>query len=265
MSEGIKPRQSTPGRVGNSEIVATGTASSIPSKRAPATPGKILIILHQETSTPGRVGMKLVERDYRLDIRRPRFGDKLPTNMDDHDAAVIFGGPMSANDADDFITQEIDWISVPLAQDKPFLGLCLGAQMLSMHLGGTVGPPDNGQVEIGYYPLQSTDDGRQLMAWPAQVYQWHVEDFSLPGGASLLAQGVDGRNQAMRVGTNAYGVQFHPELTLAMLHRWVVRGAHRFTLAGAQQRRQHLEGRRRYDHDINAWLDRFLDLWLVEH
>lgn len=263
MSEAQRPRHAAPDRPGDGEIVATGAANSVPAKPAPASTGKVLIVLHQETSTPGRVGMKLVKRGYRLDIRRPRFGDPLPPTMDEHDAAVIFGGPMSANDGDDFITREIDWIGVPLAEEKPFLGLCLGAQMLSMHLGGTVSAHREGNVEIGYYPLQATNLGRQMMEWPTCAYQWHVEDFSLPGGASLLAQGADGRNQAMRVGPNAYGVQFHPELTLVMLHRWVVRGAHRFELTGAQPRRTHLEGRRLHDHHINAWLDRFLDLWLT--
>lgn len=233
-----------------------------PRQSTPAAGSRILVILHQENSTPGRVGMKLVQRGYRLDIRRPRFGDPLPATMDNHDGAVIFGGPMSANDPDDFVAREIDWIGVPLAAQKPFLGICLGAQMLAIHLGAKVAPHQNGRVEVGYYPLQSTDDGRQMMPWPAQVYQWHTEDFSLPAGASLLARGLDGRNQAMRIGKNAYGVQFHPEVTLAMMHRWVVRGAHRFALDGAQPRRAHLDGRLIHDRQINAWLDRFLDHWL---
>ena len=63
-------------------------------------------------------------------MRRPRFGDALPATMHEHAGAVIFGGPMSANDADDFIRREIDWIAVPLRDEKPFLGICLGAQML---------------------------------------------------------------------------------------------------------------------------------------
>ena len=72
---------------------------------------------------------------YPLDIRRPRFGDPLPETMDDHAGAVIFGGPQSANDNDDFVRREIDWIGVPLRDKKPFLGICLGAQMMARHLG----------------------------------------------------------------------------------------------------------------------------------
>jgi GMP synthase (glutamine-hydrolysing) len=64
-------------------------------------PEPILIILHQEHSTPGRVGYSLRRLGYGLDVRRPRFGDPLPETLRDHAAAVIFGGPMSANDDDD--------------------------------------------------------------------------------------------------------------------------------------------------------------------
>ena len=81
----------------------------------------VLVVLHQETSTPGRVGNALRALGHRLDVRRPRFGDALPETLDHHAGAVIFGGPMSANDSDDFIRREIDWIAVPLKQNVPFL------------------------------------------------------------------------------------------------------------------------------------------------
>ena len=100
--------------------------------------GKILIILHQERSTSGKLGQMLMAKGFELDKRKPRFGDPLPETMDDHVAAIIFGGPMSANDPDDFLRRETVWISVPLREKAPFLGVCLGAQMLVNHLGGTV-------------------------------------------------------------------------------------------------------------------------------
>jgi GMP synthase (glutamine-hydrolysing) len=68
----------------------------------------LLVVLHQENSTPGRVGNALQVLGYGLDIRRPRFGDVLPETLDDHAGAVIFGGPMSVNDADDYIRREIE-------------------------------------------------------------------------------------------------------------------------------------------------------------
>ena len=119
-----------------------------PSRQQRKQPS-LLVILHQERSTPGRVGQMLVEKGYRLDIRRPALGDDLPQTLEKHAGAIIFGGPMSANDPHDYIKAEIDWLKVPLKENKPFLGICLGAQMLSKHLGGKVEADREGKVEIG--------------------------------------------------------------------------------------------------------------------
>ncbi len=230
-------------------------------QREPGQP-QVLIVLHQEGSSPGRVGLFLQEMGYALDIRRPPLGHELPKTMADHAGAVIFGGPMSANDPDDYIRREIDWISVPLKENKPFYGICLGAQMLSKQLGGKVCCNEREFAEIGYYPISPTEHGAALMDWPAMIYQWHREGFSLPSGATLLATGDEYPHQAMKVGDKAYGVQFHAELTYAMMHRWTIRGAHRFVLNGAQERERHIEGRYLYDHAVRRWLQDFLKLWI---
>jgi GMP synthase (glutamine-hydrolysing) len=225
--------------------------------------GRILVVLHQEQSTPGKLGQMLVAKGYELDIRKPRFGDPLPETMADHAGAVIFGGPMSANDPDDFVRQEIDWISVPLKEDAPFLGVCLGAQMMVKHLGGDVLEHPEGCAEIGFYPLHPTEAGKKLIHWPEMVYQWHREGFDLPAGAELLARGDMFDNQAFIAGKASIALQFHSEMTYAMAHRWTVHGAHRFVLPGAQQRPDHMGNWFRYDPPIRAWLDDFLDVWLA--
>ena len=130
---------------------------------------KILIVLHQELSSAGRVGQVLVEAGFDLDIRRPPLGDMLPETLDAHAGAVIFGGPMSANDSDEFVRRETDWLEIPLREDRPFLGICLGAQMLANHLGGTVSGHGEGLVEIGWYPLKATEAGKALMQWPERA------------------------------------------------------------------------------------------------
>lgn len=224
--------------------------------------GKILIVLHSETSSPGRIGHMLAQKGYALDIRRPCLGDDLPETLEDHAGAAIFGGPMSANDCDAFIRDETDWIGVPLKERKPFLGICLGAQMLSRHLGGKVGPHEEGFVEIGYYPLAPTEAGRKLGHWPGQVYHWHREGFTLTEGCELLATGETFANQAFRYGDSAFGLQFHPEVTRLMMHRWSVRGAHRFALKGAQNGADHLSGQMLHDGPVRDWLSGFLDAWL---
>ncbi|MBW9054261.1 glutamine amidotransferase [Rhizobium mesosinicum] len=220
----------------------------------------ILIILHQERSSPGRVGQLLVQKGYDLDIRRPILGDPLPCTLENHGGAVIFGGPMSANDPDEFVKAEIDWLEVPLKENRPYLGICLGAQMLARQLGSKVAANHDGSTEIGWYPLHTTERGRRLMRWPKMVYHFHREGFELPHGAELLASGDAYPNQAFRYNDNAWGLQFHAELTRVMMHRWVVHGAHRFILPNAQQGREHLEGRMLFDAPLKAWLDDFLDI-----
>lgn len=221
---------------------------------------KILIILHQENSTPGRVGMLLKSMGYELDIRRPRFDDPLPENLDSHAGTVVFGGPMSANDNEAFVTREINWLNIPLKENKPFLGICLGAQMLARHLGKEVYSHPEGLIESGWYPLESTPAGDALLNWPKMAYQFHREGFELPDGATLLASSPTYPNQAFRYGKNAWAVQFHAELTQVMMQRWIVGGADRFTMPGAQIGAQHLKGRLLYDAALLTWLKDFLNL-----
>jgi GMP synthase (glutamine-hydrolysing) len=223
----------------------------------------ILIILHQEHSTPGRVGGVLQQLGYRLDIRRPRFGDPLPATMQDHAAGIIFGGPMSAYDEVDFIRREIDWIAVPLKENKPFLGICLGAQMCARQLGGKVFRHPRGRAEIGYYPIRPTAAGLAVVEeWPEQVYQWHREGFDLPPGAELLAEGDTFEVQAIRHGSG-YALQFHPDVTHAMMHKWTTRGHQRLELPGARPRATHFADRAVYDYTARAWLSVFIERWIA--
>jgi len=222
----------------------------------------VLIILHQEHSQPGRVGQVLTRLGYPLDIRRPRFGDPLPQTMDEHAGAAIFGGPQSANDKEDFVKREIDWIGVPLREEKPFLGICLGAQMMARHLGARVYPHPQGHAEVGYYPIRPTAAGRAVAPeWPDHVYQWHREGFELPSGSELLAEGEAFEIQAFRSGTG-YALQFHPEVTHAMMYRWLVRGAHRMELPGTKQRHEHIADRAVHDFAARKWLAAFIDHWI---
>ena len=202
-----------------------------PSDRRPLLP--VLIVLHQETSTPGRVGNALRALGHTLDIRRPRFGDPLPETLDGHAGAVIFGGPMSANDPDDYVRREIDWIEVPLREQRPFLGICLGAQMLARQLGAQVAPHPQGRARDRI--LSDPSDRRRSCGLPELA----GSGLSLasrgisncPTGAELLAEGGDFPVQAFQSG-HAFGFQFHPDVTYAMMHRWTTRGHARLEFAG---------------------------------
>jgi GMP synthase (glutamine-hydrolysing) len=223
----------------------------------------VLMVLHQEMSTPGRVGHHLLSVGHKLDVRRPALGDPLPDTLARHAGVVVFGGPMSANDDTDFIKREIEWMAVPLREAKPFLGICLGAQMMARQLGAAVFFHAQGMAEIGYYPIRTTDAARGLTdTWPSHVYQWHREGFELPRGAELLAEGDIFEIQAYRYG-QAYGIQFHPEVTHAMMCRWTTRGHARMETPGAKPRAEHFADRPVYDPAVRSWLGAFLDRWIA--
>gem|GEM_PF-1507744 len=204
--------------------------------------GVILCIVHQRTSYPGRVGRLFMERGFALDIRCAGIGQALPTSLDGYAAKVMFGGPMSANDEHlPYIMQEMRWIDTALKGAAPFVGVCLGAQILTRALGGKVWLHPQDRVEIGYTEVRPTEAGAPFFAGPLQVFQWHKEGFDLPADAALLASGgEDFPNQCYRYGDHVFGMQFHPDVTYEMMCRWTARGARR-AYAGA--RRRDAEGR----------------------
>jgi GMP synthase (glutamine-hydrolysing) len=233
----------------------------------PGAPKKALIILHQAHSTPGRVGRWLRQAGYELDIRRPSLGDALPQTLREHAGVVVFGGPMSANDPDDWIRKEIEWLATPLAEEKPFLGLCLGAQMLAKQLGARVFNHDDRRCKAGYYQVHPTAAGDALCSakFPRHAYHWHGDGFELPRGALLLAQGCQNfPYQAFRYGRGALALQFHPEVTYQMMCRWTTRGAERLLRPGARPPQEHLNGWYLYDRAVGHWLDRLLSCWIQD-
>jgi GMP synthase (glutamine-hydrolysing) len=223
----------------------------------------VLVVVHQPTSDPGRVGEVLRSLGFALDRRCPAMGQQLPNHLDRHSAVVVLGGPMSANDDHrDFIRQELDWIPLVLATQKPYLGVCLGAQLLARTLGATVASHPKGQREIGYYPMLPTAPGQGLIPHPLMVYQWHQEGFDLPQGSQLLATGQTFPHQAFCYGQQAYGLQFHPEITATMVNHWTTEGADQLTCPGAQPRAWHLSQHRLYGKEVERWLRQFLAQWI---
>jgi GMP synthase (glutamine-hydrolysing) len=226
---------------------------------------KVLIVLHQGHSTPGRVGAALNALDAELDVRRPSLGEPLPATLADHAGVIVFGGPMSANDEADWIKREIDWLATPLRERKPLIGICLGAQLLARQLGARVFSYPDCRGEVGYWPITPTPAADRLCAarFPRCVYHWHFDGFDLPRGTQLLARGAkDFPVQAFSIG-DAIGLQFHPEVTYAMMCRWTTRGAERLSRPGAQARQGQLEGWFQHDRGVADWLGAFLPAWLA--
>jgi GMP synthase (glutamine-hydrolysing) len=224
----------------------------------------ILLIAHSDWRE-GRLAPLLQSKGYRVEWRCPAHGDNLPTDEASYAGVVVLGGVQSANDAESqpFLRQEIDWIGRRVAAGRRYLGICLGAQLLARALDAKVAPHGAGLNEIGYYPVYPTPDGREIIPPDLYVYHWHKEGFELPVGATLLARGDAFPHQAYRYGSNAYGLQFHPEVTAGVASAWIKSAAEHLVRPGAQAAEQQMALAPRFDPLLHDWFDRFLDRWLV--
>jgi len=143
--------------------------------------------------------------------------------VDQAQALVFMGGPMSVNDPLPWLRQEERYILRAISSGVPVLGICLGAQLLAKSLGARVYPM--ARKEIGWHPVRLTAAGQcdpLLQGLPVEevTFHWHGETFDLPPGAEKLAESDLCANQAFRLGSNLYGLQFHPEVTPEIIGSW---------------------------------------------
>ncbi len=226
------------------------------------TKAPILLLLHQKNSCTGAIGSWLQNQGFELQIRHPTQGEELPDNLENYGGLIVFGGPMSANDDCPEIKREINWLTQVLADDLPFLGICLGAQMMIRQLGGTISKHNQGMVEIGYRPVHPTRSGKALIhQWPERFFQWHGEGFDLPDGTTPLAHGQRFENQAFSYGKHVFGIQFHPEVTSSIIERWSISAAQMLNKKGAHLKERLLADHQKYKGSQRLWLDQFMHHW----
>jgi GMP synthase-like glutamine amidotransferase len=131
------------------------------------------------------------------------------------------GGPMSVNDPNSWIQQELGFIQSAMSIGIPILGICLGAQFLARALGGSVRP--GSCFEIGMVPITLNSDGKNdplFHTFPTtfEVFQWHGEGLDLPEQAVQLASSKDYEVQAFRFQEKVYGLLFHLEMEEQGVH-----------------------------------------------
>ena len=149
-----------------------------------------------------------------------------PRPLEEYDAVLVFGGSMHA-DQDDrhpWLIEENSFIQGLLERQVPMLGVCLGIQLFAKAEGAAVYPLADGP-EIGWFPVELTAAaaGDPLFArLPARfdAFGWHYYTYDLPERAEELGRSAR-CNQALRLGENAWGVQFHPEVTLEIVESWL--------------------------------------------
>jgi len=185
----------------------------------------VLSVIHGEKVRAGVFGEVVEARGHRLEEWSLAWGTSLPRPLDAYDAVLVFGGAMHADQEahHPWLREENFFLQRLLDLHKPVLGICLGAQLLAKAAHSWVGP--SLEPEIGWYEVELTDAaaGDPLVgALPErfEAFQWHYYTHGLPAGAVELARSR-ACIQAFRLGDSAWGVQFHPEVTLAQIEGWL--------------------------------------------
>jgi len=233
---------------------------------------KTLILCHKSKADAGAFEQVLIERGHDIDMRLAFNEGITDTDPLEHDLTIFMGGPMGAYQADIFpyLNDEINYIEKRLAKDKPYLGICLGAQLMAKALGSNVFPGVSGK-EIGWHSIQVNEAGMQtpvkhLDDSKTSMMQWHGDTFDKPKDAVLLASSDMYKNQAVSYGQNALGVQFHPEVNESNIELWLAVGQNELQQAGLNVpllRQQTLENlptmREQRNKFFNEWLDQVLE------
>jgi GMP synthase (glutamine-hydrolysing) len=222
---------------------------------------RVILVRHDDDPPDDRVHAWLRQHGFEPVLLRPFAGDSLPTAEEEVAGSVVYGGryPVFAEAEHPFLHDEHRWIERCLAQDIPLLGICQGAQSIARVLGAAVGPPASGVHEFGCYPIRPTAEAGDFLTEPLRVAQNHFHAFDIPSGGVRLAESDLYPNQAFRVGDHAYGVQFHPEMTIDGFRRWQTAPDAAYGQPGAQTREEQDRLLAEHDAAVTAWFNAFLD------
>lgn len=169
-------------------------------------------------------------------VHHPYRGDELPA-VGECGALIVLGGAMGANDdhRHPFLTDLKKFIRAVVAAEVPYLGICLGGQLLAAALGAPVVRrrwEELGSLQVRLTPEGSADRLFRGIPDVFPTFQWHHDSFDIPAGGVMLASSAACPHQAFRVGRCAWGVQFHPEVTETIIRDWCAWDPATFTRTG---------------------------------
>jgi GMP synthase (glutamine-hydrolysing) len=186
---------------------------------------RALAIVHQRDAGPGVFAEASRERGVELDTWLRAEVDSPPRALADYGAVMVFGGAMHADQEDrhPWLRDEKALLAELVEREVPLLGVCLGAQLLAEAAGAP--PRRASQPEIGWFNVrladQASDDPLLGPLAPGfEAFEWHSYEFSLPPGATPLAQS-DVCLQSYRLGEATWGVQFHAEVSPEIVDVWI--------------------------------------------
>lgn len=179
-------------------------------------PPRIHIIQHVDFEGPAAILEWVDQQKSPITYTRQWLLDPLP-NLESFDFLIVMGGPMSVHDKGEhpWMESEISFVGKAILAEKAVLGICLGAQVMSISLGGMVSR--NPVNEIGFLPVQRSSSleipWRALVPSEFTPLHWHGETFSIPPKATILGSSKACQNQGFLWGERALGLQFHLEAT----------------------------------------------------
>ncbi len=188
--------------------------------------GRVLVFQHHPDEHPGTLKPLLEDAGLSLTTVELDAGEPIP-DLAPFDLIVAMGGPQHVwqDDQHPWLAEEKAAIGHWVTElDRPFLGVCLGHQLLAAALGGTVQPMKTSEIGVHNIELTAQAGGDPLFGHlPSTLkgLQWHAaEVVELPSDTAVLATNEHSAVQAMRVGQRAYSVQFHVEVGVNTVPKW---------------------------------------------
>ena len=198
---------------------------------------RILVLQHHELEHPGTFRDFLAADSIPWDAVRLDAGEAIPS-LDGYGALIAMGGPQDVWEEDRFpwlVAEKAAIREAVIARGLPYLGVCLGHQLLASALGGEVAAmPGKAEIGLGEVTLTAEGERDALLGGDGAALgclQWHAAEVTaLPTGAVVLAANAASRIQAMRWGERAYGLQFHVEAGASTVEEWAGIPAYRKAL-----------------------------------